>query len=140
MYNRPWQHGNWVSTALWGRTRSLLDDDKANSYLLESALNFGANHVWTRIENAARTNELLNGEKPLPPGFVEQTIGHVQAYSFGYDHDLRQTVRLNSALGVQCTTYGVPGILEPLYGEHPIGVAVFLRVRPAAHRQLQLPQ
>ena len=35
MYNRPFADGNWSSTALWGRTRSLADSSKENSYLLE---------------------------------------------------------------------------------------------------------
>ena len=88
MYERPLRNGNWASTALWGRTRSLQDNSKENSYLLESTLRFATrNYVWTRMENAGRTNELLNGEKPLPPGFVEEPIGHVAAYTFGYDRD-----------------------------------------------------
>ena len=70
MYNRPFAGGNWASTVLWGRTRSLADGGKVNSYLLESTVRFAEhNFVWTRIENAGRTNELLNGEQPLPPRF-----------------------------------------------------------------------
>ena len=36
MYGLPLRNGNWASTALWGRTRSLQDNSKENSYLLES--------------------------------------------------------------------------------------------------------
>jgi len=131
MYNRPFAWGNWTSTALWGRTRGIPDDDKENSYLLESTVNFAAgNHAWTRIENAGRTNELLVGENPLPAGFVEQPLAHVQAYTFGYDHDLRWLPRIASALGAQVTAYGVPDVLRPEYGSDPVGAAVFLRLRP----------
>ena len=56
--------GNWSSTLLWGRTHSLTDNSKENSYLVESLLQFRTrNYLWTRIENAGRSNELL-----LTPG------------------------------------------------------------------------
>ena len=103
---------------------------KLNSYLLESLLRFGVkNAVWTRMENAGRTNELLNGENPLPPGFVEEPIGHVQAYTFGYSRDVDLVPHVRTAFGAQVTTYGVPEILRADYGSHPVGVNVFVRLR-----------
>lgn len=131
MYNRPLQNGNWASTVLWGRTRSLKDNSIFNSYLLESTIRFHRrNYAWTRIENADRSNELLIGENPLPLGFTEQPIGRVQAYTFGYDHDFDVIPHVASAIGAQFTTYGVAAALKPIYGAHPVGVALFLRLRP----------
>src|SRR5579862_55960 len=131
MYNRPFQNGNWANTALWGRTRSLQDNAILNSYLFESLVRFRIrNYAWSRIENADRSNELIIGENPLPPGFLEKPIGHVQAYTFGYDHDFDLIRDLESAIGAQVTTYGVPDILQPIYGSHPVGVAMFIRLRP----------
>ncbi len=133
MYNRPFAHGNWANTTLWGRTRSLSDNSKENSYLLESTVRFATkNYGWARLENAGRSNELLNGEKPLPAAFQEEPIGHVQAYTFGYDRDIDLVPRWRTAIGAQVTTYGVPGVLQPVYGSNPVGVAVFVRFRPAA--------
>jgi hypothetical protein len=131
MYNRPFQNGNWSNTAVWGRTRSLQDNAILNSYLFESLARFRTrNYAWTRIENADRSNELIIGENPLPPGFLEKPIGHVQAYTFGFDRDFDLIPDLASALGAQVTTYGVPDILRPIYGAHPVGVAMFIRLRP----------
>jgi hypothetical protein len=131
MYNRPFQNGNWASTILWGRTRSLEDNSIFNSYLLESTVRFHTrNYAWTRVENAERSNELILGENPLPPGFQEKPIGRVQAYTFGYDHDVDLIPHLASAIGAQVTTYGVADRLKPIYGAHPVGVAVFVRLRP----------
>lgn len=131
MYNRPIADGNWVSTLLWGRTRSLPDEAVFNSYLFESSVRFKTRHrVWTRIENVDRSNELLLGQNPTPPGFHEDPIGRVQAYTFGYDRDFDFVPHLASALGVQFTTYGVPQILRPIYGSHPAGVVLFARFRP----------
>jgi len=131
MYNRPLHDGNWASTVLWGRTRSLQDSAIFNSYLLESTVRFHKrNYAWTRIENAERSNELFLGEKPFPPDFQELPIGRVQAYTLGFDRDFDLLPRTASALGAQFTTYGVPEALKPIYGSHPVGVAVFVRFRP----------
>jgi len=131
MYNRPLQKGNWASTALWGRTRSLQDNSVFNSYLLESTVRFRTrNYVWTRIENVGRSNELILGENPLPPNFAEEAIGRVEGYTLGYDLDIDLVPRLASAIGAQFTTYGVPETLKPIYGPHPFSVAIFVRLRP----------
>ena len=131
MYNRPLEQGNWASTLVWGRTRSLPDHAIYNSYLFESTLRFHTkNYAWPRVENAERSNELILGEAPLPPGFQEQPVGRVQAYTLGYDHDFDLVPHLASAIGAQVTTYGVPDRLRSVYGEHPVGVAMFVRLRP----------
>jgi hypothetical protein len=131
MYNRPLHNGNWTNTLLWGRTRSLRDEAKFNSYLFESTARFSTrNYVWTRIEDVERSNELLLGENPLPPGFEEKSIGRVQAYTFGYDRDIDLLPHLASAVGAQFTAYGVADVLKPVYGPHPVGAALFVRLRP----------
>jgi hypothetical protein len=142
MYNSPFgprdangltTAGNWSNTLIWGRTRSLTDNHKMNSYLAESLLKFGRkNYVWTRIENAARSSELLlTPGTPLPPGFEEDPIGHVQAYTFGYDRDLRIASHFTVAPGAQFTMYTTPDALHAIYGDHPWGVAIFVRLRIA---------
>jgi len=130
-YHRSLARGDWASIAVWGRNKTLPDGEVFSSYLLESRLRFAArNALWTRIENVDRSTELLLGGSPAPPGFQEHFLARIQAYSFGYDRDLIVTPRTRTALGVQVTDYGVPGSLQPLYGDVPLGVAVFLRFRP----------
>jgi hypothetical protein len=136
MYNRPFsdsklRSGNWASTALWGRTRSLQDGSVFNSYLLESTLRFFTrNYAWTRMENADRSNELILGEHALPPGFEERRVGRAQGYTFGYSRDFDVIPHVASALGAQVMTYGVPDVLKAIYGGHPVGAMVFVRLRP----------
>jgi hypothetical protein len=122
--------GNWSTTLLWGRTKSLTDNSKENSYLLESLLNFRTrNYVWTRIENAGRSNELLLAPgSPLPPNFTESPLGHVAAYTFGYDRDFRLQ-HLLIAPGAQFTTYTTPTPLISTYGSRPFAAQFFLRLR-----------
>ena len=113
MYNRPFHNGNWASSLIWGRTRSLADNSKFNSYAFESTLRFAThNHAWTRIENAERSSELLLGENPLPPNFTEMPIGRVQGYTVGYDRGFDFVPHFSSAIGVQATVYGRAGKSE----------------------------
>jgi hypothetical protein len=131
MYNRPIRDGNWASTAIWGRTKSLEDNSIFNSYALESTVHFlKRNHAWTRIENAERSNELLLGENAPPPNFQEMPIGRAQAYTVGYDRDFDLIPHLATAAGAQVSVYGMGENLKALYGSHPAGIAAFLRVRP----------
>ena len=130
MYNRTIpKTGNWASTLAWGRTRDT-DGGIENSYLLESTLHFASkNAIWTRIENAGRSNELALGERVLPPNFAEAPLTHVQAYTFGYDRDVLTTAHMAAAVGSQMTVYGVGAPLQPIYGQHPFGAVIFLRLR-----------
>src|SRR5215472_13336092 len=42
MYNLPLHNGNWANTIVWGRTRSLRNNSRFDSYLVESTLNLRA--------------------------------------------------------------------------------------------------
>jgi hypothetical protein len=120
-----------ATTFLWGRARSLTNNTKENSYLAEALLRFAStNYIWTRIENAGRSNELLlTPGTPLPPNFVETPIGHVAAYTFGYDHDLPFGRHILIAPGAQLTIYRTPEALRPTYGNTPTAETLFIRFR-----------
>jgi hypothetical protein len=109
----------------------LEDNVIANSYLFESTMRFHArNYAWTRLEDVDRTTELLLGERPVPHAFAEEPAGRVQAYTFGYDRDLPLLPHFKTALGAQVTAYTDGARLRPIYGSDPVGVVVFLRLRP----------
>jgi hypothetical protein len=137
MYNRPFgltaadgtPTSNWSSTLVWGRTLS--GHSKENSYLLESLLKLHTrNYLWTRIENAGRSSELLlTPGSALPPNFEESPIGHVQAYTLGYDRDFHILPHLLAAPGAQFTLYNTPAALTSTYGHHPFGTVFFVRFR-----------
>jgi hypothetical protein len=129
-YNRPFAKGSWASTLLWGRNRTLQNGQIANGYLAESTWRFAArNHVWTRLENVDRSSELLLGKQAEPPAFDEQFLARIQASTAGYDRDFPLVRGLSTALGAQVTFYGKPDFLTPIYGQHPVGVILFMRVR-----------
>jgi hypothetical protein len=136
-YNRPLLKGSWASTLLWGRNRVLQSRQISNGYLAESTLQFAEhNHVWTRIESVDRTSELLLGKQAEPPGFDEQFLARIQAYTVGYDHDFPLVPGLATALGGQVTFYSKPDFLTPIYGQHPAGAILFIRVRPAGNARV----
>lgn len=131
MHMSPEPRADVAVTALWGRTRSLADDSKENSYLLEVLLRFRTrNYLWTRLEDAGRSNELLlTPGTPLPQGFVESPLGHVAEYSIGYDHDVPLGPHLLAAPGVQLTVDRSPNALRSVYGATPTGEVLFVRFR-----------
>ena len=123
-YNRPLARGNWASTLLWGRTRPLGETQPFNGYLAESTLNFAEkNWTWARVENVDRSAELLNTNAG------ESFLARVQAYTVGYERDFHVFDHARTGLGGQFTWYGKPDFLNSIYGEHPVGVAFFLRIR-----------
>src|SRR5207249_4015224 len=96
---------------------------------------------WTRIENVDRDRTLLVGETPAALLTEEDPIGRVQAYTFGYERELPIGISaVKVGLGAQFTTYGLTSQLKTVYGNRPVGVSVFLRIRPtgnaAAHMQI----
>ncbi|WP_245817928.1 hypothetical protein [Granulicella rosea] len=116
--------GDWSNTLLWGHTRSLADNTIADSYLAESLLKFHTrNYAWVRIESAARTSELVNPTGPELP------VGHVQAYTLGYDRDYKVAPHLLAAPGAQFTVYRAPDALVSTYGRTPLGAVAFVRFR-----------
>jgi len=134
MYNRPIANGNWASTLVWGRNRNLPSGLIWNSYLAETTLRFmNRNHFWGRIENADRTSELLESST-ASANSVESIIGRVQAYTAGYDREFGWIPHVSTALGGQLTVYSAPAALQPIYGSHPVGGLLFLRLRPSEKR------
>ncbi|WP_263408656.1 hypothetical protein [Terriglobus tenax] len=115
--------GNLAISLIWGRTRAIPDNKKQNSYTLEALYHFAkANSVWTRMELAGRTTELLGDSH-------EEPAGHVAAYTFGYDRDWHIAPHLTAAPGAQFTTYSPSPALTAAYGAHPFAVQAFVRFR-----------
>ena len=111
---------------MWGRNYTSGSPINANGYLFEAALRPHANQtIWTRIENADRTTDLLGSLAPP----AETVVGRVQAFTGGYAHRVYGWQDASMELGAQWTGYGVPSTLVPYYEAHPFGVAVVLAVR-----------
>lgn len=116
--------GNWATTFIWGQAKALPSNVIGNSYLLESLLSLRRNSYWTRIEIAARTSQLLT-----PEPAIETVVGHVQAYTLGYDRAYHVAHHLEAAPGGQFTVYRTPDALKSTYGRTPFNAVAFIRFR-----------
>ena len=114
------------AAAIWGRNHTVSTAEDSNGYLLEGTLALkGTQALWTRMEDADRTTDLLGAKAPSE----ETVLGRVQAYSGGYAHRVARWSSGTAELGAQFTGYDTPKTVTALYGEHPWGVAAVLKVR-----------
>ena len=124
-YVRPFSKGSWATSAVWGRVHKELDNHTLNGYLLETTVNFKLrNYAFSRIELVDK-DELFPND-PLLPNF------RIGAYTLGGARDLLQSSRWRLALGGDFTFYSKPATLNTSYGERPVSLQLFLRIRPAA--------
>ena len=143
-HDARFSNGHISSSLIWGRNKDLPGQGARifNSYGLESTVNFqNRNWVWTRIENVDRDRTLLTGETPAALHVEEDPIARIQSYTLGYERDLPlRPSFLNVGIGAQITGYGIPSLLRSVYGQHPVSISFFLRVRPtgniATHMQM----
>jgi hypothetical protein len=124
--HHAWTAAELEATAIWGRNHTIGTDVNANGYLVEADARLRARQsIWTRIENADRTTDLLGAAAPAE----EIVAGRVQAYTGGYAHRIWHSDWSAVELGAQVTLYNTPPRLVSLYGEHPAGVAGVLHWR-----------
>jgi hypothetical protein len=125
-YHHSTPIGPLNAIAVWGRNHTTATATNANGYLFEAALRPHLRQtIWTRIENADRTTDLLAALAPP----TESVVGRVQAYTGGYAHRIWSREDASAELGAQLTGYNAPDRLARLYGQHPIGVAAVLEFR-----------
>jgi hypothetical protein len=135
-YNfKPGEQQSLAATLLWGRNHSLMTGENLNGYLAEATWRVAPHNIWGRAENVDRTTALLMGYDPdmVMMDFQERFLARVQAYTFGYDHEFNLVPGLSTALGGQLTFYHAPSFLTPIYGDHPRGAVLFVRVRPVGN-------
>lgn len=118
-YNRPLAHGNWATTLVYGRNRKQVDNHVQSSYLLESDFHFADRYAaFTRME-------LVDKDELKLPGTYR-----IGAFTFGGQRDLAQGSYGNIAVGAALTFYSKPAALDPLYGNNPVSLQVFLHFTP----------
>ena len=53
----------------------------------------------------------------------------MNAYTVGYTRDLFTFHGAETGVGANLSFYGIPDAIKPYYGDHPMAVNVYLRVR-----------
>ena len=123
-YHHAFGSAGLNAIAVWGRNHTVATTEKANGYLGEATLSLNAKQsLWTRIEDADRTTDLLGASAPSN----ESVVGRVQAYTGGYAHRIAHWSTGAAELGAQFTGYHAPTPLAPIYGRDPWGVATMLK-------------
>ncbi|HLW77621.1 MAG TPA: hypothetical protein VKS01_11565 [Bryobacteraceae bacterium] len=118
-YSLPLSSGGaWSSSLIWGRNHETATRANLNSYLAESVVPIRRkNFITGRIELADK-NELS------VPGTYR-----IGAYTIGYTRDVDLVKHLETGIGASISDYSLPDSLKPVYGNHPLGGNIFLRVR-----------
>jgi mono/diheme cytochrome c family protein len=123
MYVRPMRRGFWATTLLWGRNER--DEGSSDGFLLETNYNWAdRNYVFGRIERVEK-------DELFPPGDPRREREFtVNAFSLGYARDIGRSRDFETALGVMGTVHLKDSGLDGAYGDFPVGVQLFLRIRP----------
>lgn len=127
-YTRPTRHGFLAGTFVWGRNEGSgtgAGSGASDGFLVEGNYNWAdRNYLFSRIERVDK-DELFPDTDPRSANKYL-----VNAFSLGYAHDIGHLRDFETALGVMATVYAKDSGLDKTYGDFPIGVQVFLRVRP----------
>lgn len=124
IYNRPLRDGgNWAATLAWGLNNEA--GINSNAVLLESSLDLASrNSIFGRAEYIQKTGEELD----LQP---EHKKFGLTGLTLGASHELTPGKPYSVAFGASITYTFKPSSLDEFYGDHPIGLWVFFRIRPA---------
>lgn len=131
-YVRPFSgKTSWATSLIWGRNHNTFTHRNTNSYLLESELPIRRkNFVTGRVELVDK-DELFSDRPDLEQrlaGTVGSTF-RIGAYTIGYTRDIDLIPSLETGLGANLSAYTVPDAIRPFYGDHPVGLNIYLRIR-----------
>jgi hypothetical protein len=125
--------GDLSAAVIWGANDLRPEDgsDHAagvqHALLGEAALRFGGQALFGRAEYTQKSAE----ELALEGDEFHDMVFDILSLSLGAGRDVFSAGGLTAMLGAQGTIYGVPAILEPIYGSTPLSFQVFLRVTPS---------
>lgn len=122
-YNHGSARVDWQTTAAWGRNDPS-SGAASSAWLLETAFVLDRRHtVFGRLERVGKDELFLPGQ----PGYGQ--LFTINSLTLGYLFDFLQVARARVGLGTSLTAYRYPDALQPAYGEGPLSLLVFLRVR-----------
>jgi hypothetical protein len=130
-YTRPMQGSSWSTSLIWGRNHEVIDHRNLNSYLLESVLPYRRKNFFTGRIELVDKDELFSDQPDLEAQ-LDRTVGstfRIGAYTVGYTRDIGTFHKLETGMGANFTSYSTPDAIKPYYGNHPISVNMYLRLR-----------
>lgn len=132
-YIVPRPHENWWATSLiWGRNWKTGPKYGSNAVLAETVVPFRDKNFITGRYEWSQRDELFSANPELAEQLGQETGQRwfdVNAYTIGYTRDLGTVAGVQTGLGANISLYGIPNAIKPFYGDHPLGVNVYLRIR-----------
>lgn len=132
-YVVPRPHDNWWATSIiWGRNWKSAPKYGSNAVLAETVVPFREKNFVTGRYEWSQRDELFADNPDLASQLEASSGTHwfdVNAYTIGYTRDLGTFFGVQTGLGANLSLYGIPDSIKPYYGDHPLGVNVYLRVR-----------
>lgn len=123
---------DWLAASLiWGRNHFTAPAaHNSNAYTAEATWHFARVHdLFARVERLDN-DELFNRGLTIAQALElpEQPAYWINSFTLGYSHEIPTVSYLRSAIGGSLATYFVPAPVRAQYGDHPVGVQVFLRL------------
>jgi hypothetical protein len=137
-YIVPRPHGNAFATSLiWGRNWKTPGKYGTNAVLAETVVPFREKNFISGRYEWSRRDELFANDPELAQKLFAETGSRwfdINAYTIGYTRDIGIFWNVKTGLGANVMFYGIPDAIKPYYGDHPLGVNVYLRLRLKENR------
>ena len=123
------RNGSDCTAVSAGYGRNDTDHGALNAVFLEGARHAGLNSLYGRFEVVQRETALLLSDQ-VPDATLPNVKDPVFALTVGAVRDVLRLSGWEGGIGADLTLYGAPASLTSTYGNHPVGVRVFFRLRP----------
>jgi hypothetical protein len=132
-YVVPRPHDNWWATSIvWGRNWKTAPKYGSNAVLAETVVPFREKNFITGRYEWSQRDELFADNPDLAAQLAMANGArwfNVNAYTIGYTRDLGVFSGAQIGLGANISLYGIPDAIKTYYGDWPLGVNVYLRIR-----------
>jgi hypothetical protein len=121
--------GPAAASFVWGRNDE--EHGVSDAFLMEGAwMASDVDQLFARIESVEKDRSLLltKGEHHESED-GEAAFATVRSLTLGYLRDVRLFESVRAGVGADLTFYDVPSGLEPAYGDSPVSLLLFTRVR-----------
>jgi hypothetical protein len=137
-YTRPIEDRNaWSTSLIWGRNHDTFTQHNLNSYLVETVYPIGRKNFLTGRLEYVDKDELF-ADKPDLEELLDRTAGstfRIGAYTAGYTRDISIFRDVETGIGANATTYTLPSVIKPYYGNRPWGISMYFRLRLKPNQQ-----
>lgn len=120
---------NWSQTLVWAMNDKESHTAKEHSVLYENNLQFPKQAIYSRYEFVQKAAEDLDLTSALGDNHVD-----IHAVTIGYNRNIAPFAPVEILLGAQGTLNFPAPELREFYGSRPLGVEVYLQLRPRRHR------